>query len=107
MNDNFIRALEVILGGYFESGWNCWSLVGTNSKLMILDLDLDVTVEQHHIPLDENGRPAEIVFKVFTGLEETRYFRKTGQFNSWDGLNWEIGEFKEVTPRKREVVDYV
>jgi hypothetical protein len=68
------------------------------------------TVGDIHVTCVENfggegkGDSRWVVFS-FADATGTKYFRKDGYYASYDGSTWD-GEFREVTPRQRQVTFY-
>jgi hypothetical protein len=103
MNNKDFQIIRAILAGYNQvEGWNTWD---ENDQIDVPGFGT-ITVVFAHRPLDENGRSAELVFEMIDpDTEEKIYFKKTGSYESWDGLHWN-GPFAQATVNVRTVYDY-
>lgn len=102
MNEQQVNMLRAILAGYDDSaGWDYWHF---GRSLDIPGIG-KVSVIKNDTPNDDSGLPAVIIFKVeFNG--EFLYFRKSGYVDSYDyDVNW-TGEFRQVKPVERKVIDF-
>jgi hypothetical protein len=52
------------------------------------------------------GDHCHVVLKATTHLGHEIYFKKDGYYSSWDGKNWEDGEFYHAIPRLKTITVY-
>jgi hypothetical protein len=103
MNSFEINILRAVLAGFEESyGWDYWN---EDTSLSIPGLGYVVCIEKY-VPQEDSGRPANLVFSVLRN-NETLYFRKSAYYDSYDGVDWKTGEFRQVKPVEKVVYDYV
>lgn len=103
MNETETSILRAVLGGFNESfGWDHWD---EDQSLSVPGIGYVVCIEKY-IPAEDSGRPAKLVFSVLRN-NETLYFRKTAYYDSYDGVRWESGEFRQVKPVEKVVYEYV
>lgn len=52
------------------------------------------------------GDHYHVVFSITNALGETTNFRKEGHYSSYDGVDWDYGDFFEAFPVSRTVIDW-
>ncbi len=103
MNETEVNILRAILSGYNQSfGWAYWE---EDYNLTISGFG-HVSCLEAYIPVEDSGRPASLVFSVLRD-GEVFYFRKTAYYDSYEGVLWNTGEFRQVKPVEKVVYDYV
>jgi hypothetical protein len=102
MNETEVNILRAVLAGFNVNGWNHWEV---DRCLSIPGIGYVVCIEKY-VPLEESGIPAYLVFSVLHN-NETLYFRKSAYYDSYDGVDWNSGEFRQVKPVEKVVYDYV
>lgn len=85
-----------------EAAGDGWSEWGTTPRL-VPGLGV-VTVVDHIGGGEGDGYYMAIVLRV-EDSETTRYFRKEGSYDSWEGGDWD-GDFEEVAPKPVERIEY-
>jgi hypothetical protein len=106
MNETKRKILEAVLSGFSADGWDYWIPVRS------LDIPGYGRVEVVSFTVGsfdyQDGTPSVIVFKLTDKHStEVKYFRKSGYVTSYgEECDW-AGEFIEVKPVERTVVEYV
>jgi hypothetical protein len=52
------------------------------------------------------GDHCHVVLRAITNLNHEIYFKKDGYYSSWDGMNWDEGDFYHVIPRLKTITVY-
>lgn len=106
-NESFVeQALENHEFDPYSSGWNFWYYEVEEDEIERVPGLGDVTViEKQMAGEGDYAAKIYIVFKVEAAPDVYSFFKKEGNYASYDGSSWD-GSFKEVRPTEKTILVY-
>lgn len=89
---------------------NAWSAIGhedysSEAEEALKALPFSFTVVENYGGGEGSGETRYLVLQV-TSDDGVQYFRKDGAYYSYDGSNWDYGDFYEVEPTQKTITVY-